>query len=327
MKRKMILIALTIIICGSINAQVLGNWRYNGIRQQTRQAQQAQIAQAKIQNNSEFNFQAKALMNVTAFSYVATFNVTQVGKDLKDVVEKSEFRIRQFISDLQMQGIDTNDINVDMISMVPVYDYTIEKRLFSKTYNEIPDGFELQKNILIKYKSSSNLDNIVKSAVLNEIYDLVKVDYFIENIEDIKDSLRKKTIAYLQKKLKDLSSLGINFDTLYKVFSEDYQTILPTEKYESYTAFSRPSFDNAIGRKAIVSDGKMNRIKKPKTMFYNPVSYTDFDIVVNPEILEPVVQFTYSVNIKYIIKEKKEIPKNTYMILTPDGKIQQIQIN
>ncbi|MBC8343657.1 MAG: SIMPL domain-containing protein, partial [Bacteroidetes bacterium] len=59
----------------------------------------------------------------------------------------------------------------------------------------------------------------------------------------------------------------------------------------------------------------------------NPVSYTDFDIVVNPEILEPVVQFTYSVNIKYIIKEKKEIPKNTYMILTPDGKIQQIQIN
>ena len=279
-----------------------------------------------FQNASEFNFQAKALMNVSAFTYVATFNVSQVGSDLKDVVSKSDDRISRFINELKRQGIDTNNITVDMISLIPVYDYEVEKRLFSKTYNEIPVGFELQKNILIKYDKSSKLDIIVKSAVTNEIYDLVKVDYYVDNIESIKDTLRKKTLAYFEEKLKDLSALGVDFDSLYTVFSEDYQTIMPHSKYENYIAFSRPSIDAAQGKSFFGVESKVRRSGKLKTMFYNPVSFKDFDIVINPVILEPVVQFTYSINIKFIIKEKRAIPKNKYMLLTPDGKIQQIQL-
>lgn len=320
----MTIVIMTIMLSGTVNAQVMGNWRYNGQRIEV--AQLPQIAQALVNNPSEFNFQAKALMNANTLSYVATFNVSQVGNDLKDVVTKSDDRIRNFIDDLIREGVDTNNITVDMISLIPVYDYEVEKKLFSKTYNEIPVGFELQKNILIKYDKSSKLDIIVKSAVLNEIYDLVKVDYYVDNIEGIKDTLRKKTILYLEKKLKDLSALGVDFDSLYTVFSEDYQTIMPHSKYENYIAFSRPSIDAAQGKSFFGVESKVRRSGKLKTMFYNPVSFKDFDIVINPVILEPVVQFTYSINIKFIIKEKRVVPKTKYMLLTPDGKIQQLQL-
>lgn len=323
MRLNFILGIMLILISKTGDAQVMGNWRYNG--QAVRPAQIQQIVNSVVSNDHEFNFQAKTLMNASTLAYVATFNISQVGNDLKDVVTKSENRIRGFIEDLKNIGIDTNDITVDMISMIPVYDYEVQKKFFSKSYNEIPVGFELQKNIIIKYDKNSYLDHIVRSAVNNEIYDLVKVDYFVDDIETIKDTLRKITLDYYQRKMSDLKTLGIGFDTLYQVFSEDYQTIMPHTRYNNYTAFSRPSLKAAQGKGIPVDDPLLKRSPKTQTLYYNPVSYTDFDIVINPVIQEPAVQFTYSINIKFIVKkEDNKKPDRQYFYMTPNGNIQQL---
>lgn len=325
MKTKMILFMLTGITSTAINAQVMGNWRYNGQPVQQRQIQQ--IVQTTVSGDTEISFKASALLNANTLAYVATFNVSQVGSNLKDVVSKSDDRIRGFIEDLKNIGVDTNDITVDMISMIPVYDYEVEKKLFSKSYNEIPVGFELQKNIIIRYDYNSQLDYIVKSAVNNEIYDLVKVDYFVDNIEGIKDTLRQRTLAYYHKKLSELNALGIDFDTLYPVFSENYQTIVPHSRYNSYTAFSRPSLHAMQGKTLLGTDNRVKNTTKLKTLYYNPVSYTDFDIVINPVVVEPVVQFTYDINIKFIIKsQEKPNPEKKYYFLNQNGNIQQLYL-
>ena len=66
-----------------------------------------------------------------------------------------------------------------MISFVPVYQYETEKKVFNrKTYNEVPAGFELKKNIHIKFSDPEQLNEFISILSNYEIYDLVRVDYF-----------------------------------------------------------------------------------------------------------------------------------------------------
>jgi len=45
--------------------------------------------------------------------------------------------------------------------------------LFSKTYTEVPKGFEMQKNLHIKFNDENLLDDIMTFAANNEIYDFI----------------------------------------------------------------------------------------------------------------------------------------------------------
>ncbi len=82
----------------------------------------------------------------------------------------------------QIAGHPDGDIYVDMVNFFPKYEYDVSKKLFSKkTYTEIPKGFELQKNIHIRYTAPALLDRIVTAAARQEIYDIVKVDYFVKD--------------------------------------------------------------------------------------------------------------------------------------------------
>jgi hypothetical protein len=75
--------------------------------------------------------------------------------------------------------VKEKDVFTDMLSFVPVYEIETTRKLFSKTYQEVPAGFEIQKNIHIKFTDARILDQLVTAAAKEEIYDLVKVDFFV----------------------------------------------------------------------------------------------------------------------------------------------------
>ncbi|MFC3158756.1 hypothetical protein ACFOEQ_09630 [Chryseobacterium arachidis] len=105
-----------------------------------------------------------------------------------------------------------------MISFVPVYQYNVEKKTSSKkTYNEVPAGFELKKNIHIKFTDPSQLNDFISILSKNEIYDLVRVDYFADSMENVRKELMNKAKLALQEKAKNLENiLGENFSTVGK---------------------------------------------------------------------------------------------------------------
>ncbi|MBK8581165.1 MAG: hypothetical protein IPL86_04800 [Flavobacteriales bacterium] len=51
-----------------------------------------------------------------------------------------------------------------MLSFVPVYEIETTRKFFGKTYQEVPAGFESQKNIHIKFTDARMLDQIVSAA-------------------------------------------------------------------------------------------------------------------------------------------------------------------
>ena len=218
-----------------------------------------------------------------------------------------------------MLGVTSTDFYVDVVSLVPIYEFEVEKKLFSKNYSEVPKGFELQKNIHISYVQSDLLDAILTAAARQEIYELVKVDYIVKSPEDAYKELRDKSIKNMNTKIKDFEQLGVKLDTVYRVISEGKGVAYPISRYQSYQSAQSTSLEKS-GR------GEVTKIRKPLAYYYNALPYDLFDIVVSPEYLEPVVQYTYKLKVRYIIKPDPVKERTKYLWLTPQGEVRTLKV-
>lgn len=271
-------------------------------------------------SNSDLFLSVKGLVNVKTDAYVAIFNVTQVGKTTNEVNSLMTERIEQALKAIKTKpGVK---VYIDMVSFVPVYEFEVEKKIFSrKTYNEIPSGFELKKNIHIKYTDPSLMSEIMTSFSGAEIYDLVRVDYISNNMEAIKKQLMAKAKKVLQEKLALYESLlTIGFDSLEKQLLDGFKVVLPTEMYRSYNAYSNSSLN-------LKRLSNIKRTKKSTTLYYQPILDKEFDFVINPIIIEPVIQVMYEVKLR-IKREKKTVQKKTkdYVLVTPNGDLKSLNI-
>ncbi|MFI5150510.1 MAG: hypothetical protein ACHQRM_12305 [Bacteroidia bacterium] len=261
-------------------------------------------ANAVIINDSVIEMGIKALMNVRADSYVAIFGITQVSETIDSCNRLMNERVNGFITRLVAMGIDKKEIYVDFVSQVPVFEYEVEKKLFSKKYNEIPKGFELKKNIHVGYHKSEVLDEMLSMAAKNEIYDLVKVDYIIDNVQAVNDTLRIQSVRALNRKMDDMKKLaGIKLNAKFEVVAEDQRCFYPIDRYRSYTAFNNVSLP--VIKKSAISSGYQS--PKSLSLYYDKLPYSNYEIVINPRVIEPEAQFTYNMRLRYTFKtELKE---------------------
>lgn len=263
-------------------------------------------------NDSTVRVSVKGLINALPDTYVATFNIVQTAGTAEMTDQMMRERLNKLKAKLLEAGIIASDISIDMISFVPKYEIETENRLFSKTYNEIPAGFEMQKNLSIRYKKSSRIDELVTIAAQSEIYDLVKVDCFSSDVESFKDSLRNKCILEVKNRVRSYEGLNLNLDTLKKVIGENFHVILPETRYSGYQAFARTSLKPE-------KKGLVNETVKSVSQYYQPVTYESFDVVMNPVVLEPMIQVTYQLDIIYLFK-----PMKNYYIITPIGESKKL---
>ncbi|MDQ0593540.1 putative secreted protein [Chryseobacterium ginsenosidimutans] len=266
----------------------------------------------------------KGLANIKAEQYIAIFSVTQVGENADEVNELIDKRINTSMAQIKLtKGVETY---VDMISFVPVYQYNVEKKIFSKkTYNEVPAGFELKKNLHIKFTDPTQLNAFISILSKNEIYDLVRVDYFSSTIESIRKELMNKAKLALQEKVKNFEAiLGESFATAKKNVNDGFRVTLPTEMYKSYEAYNSSSL-------ALTKFTNVNQVNKATTSYYQPILDKEFDFVINPVIHEPVIQVMYE--IKLTINREKEKEKktetkeiNNYILVTPTGEVKNLNL-
>lgn len=283
-------------------------------------------AAAKFVGDKIMIFEVNALYNAKANGYIVIFNITQLGKTAQDASQLLNKRFDSFVKGVQALGIPANQVFVDMVSMLPIFEYEEEKKLFSKTFVEVPKSFELKKNIHVSYKDARLLDKIVEVATKNEIYDLIKVDYFVESTENIYDQLRDRSVAYLNKKLVSFRKLGVKLDTNYRVITEKSSVSSPVDNYANYFVLS--STPNYISKR---NKANIKQLRKPSTRFYNQIPYKKFDIIMNPIVTEPMVQYSYNLKVKYLIREapKKRSQKvvKKYYLVTSDGSIKTLNVD
>lgn len=259
----------------------------------------------------------KALANLKADNYIAIFGITQSGKTTDEVNQLLNERINQISESLKsLSGVE---FYVDMISLVPSYEYETDKKIFSKkTYNEVPSEFELKKNIHVKFNNANTLNQIINIMSKNEVYDLAKVDYHSSVIDSIKKELATKSKTLLQEKIKNYESiLGETFASENKLLAEGFQIVFPLEQYKSYQAYSSNSTNIKRG-------GIVNHAAKSTTQYYQPITEKGFDIVINPIVLEPVIQVVYEISLK--IEKIPSKSNKEYLLVTPNGEIKSLTL-
>jgi len=179
-------------------------------------------------------------------------------------------------------------------------------------------GFEMQKNIHVSFTDINIVDELVTLAAKNEIYDLVKLDYFTDNPQAMYDTLREQSVDYLNKKLASFKKLNSILADEYHIVRESSNAIYPGTQYSDYDAFVTQSIE-AVKNKTVT------KIRKPKTVAYDQIPYNRFDIIINPDILQPVVQYIYTLQVKYTLQEPEK-KKGKYMLITPNGDLKQVPV-
>jgi uncharacterized protein YggE len=326
--RFTILLTLCLLPTAAIKAQDMGNARYgNNSNNNNYSLGREPLTNASAPLNDEesgVELKVQGLLNVVPSQYVAMFNVLQIGPTQADAERLLRERLASFTRGLRTAGFDTTTFRIDVISLVPRYETQPDNRLFSKRYNEVPAGFELQKTISIPYPRAGQLSTILALAGPAEIYDLVKVDCSVPDVQKAQEELRTACLAAFKAKERAYIAAGFRLDTLRKTFAEASNSVYPTSRYTRYQAAARPSFEAlrrgllGLGKAPTITEAAQNTV-----YYYAPVAYDHYDVVLNPVVTQPVVQFSYSFAARY---QPRHRGKNKYYFINAAGQAAPMRI-
>jgi uncharacterized protein YggE len=294
-----ILIVLLIIAAGHsiCLAQASGNVGYSqtGGSARARQNERNKRVLAKEDvppTASSMFIEANVLMNTLADEYVAVFGTSQECMTVAECNQKMDATVNQFSDELKRLGIGTEAIFVDFAAQNKIYGFQVTGDIAKERLV----GFELKKNISVHYKDKLLLDKLVIAASQAKIFDLIKVDYIVKDIASIQSRLTEEAARIIKQKAATHEKLlGIRLQPPAQVYAERYSTYYPTEMYDSYTAFESEDISGDYDRQKYT----VQRARKSRTFFFNALGADGFDRVINPIVIEPVVQFTLYLRVKY----------------------------
>jgi len=297
---KMTLLILTLAARVGV-AQVGGNVGYG---QAAGRARAEQNERAKRQLTREempptetaMFIDASVLMNVKADEFVATFGVVAEAETVAACQEKMNATIAAFTEALKPLGIGLEAILVDFTAETKVYDYKVEGSLA----REHLAGFELKKTVAVRYRDKALIDRLVVAASKAQIHDLVKVDYVVTDLAPIQERLAEAAAAVIKAKAARHERLfGIKHHAPPQVYAERSSAYFPTEMYDSYTASESEAVSGGPDRARTT----VQSLRKSRTFYYHPLNADGFDRVIDPVVLEPVVQFTLYLKLRYELEK------------------------
>ena len=304
MKRALIIWGV-IILAGQIDChgQVGGNIGYGqaGGKAKAEQNERAKrgITQFELPPSSTSMFvEASVLSNVKADEYVAVFGVTQENPTVAECIAKMEGRIQKLSGELKPMGVGDTDLFVNFVAQNWIYGFEVTGDIA----REKLVGFELKKNVMIHYRDRTLLDKLVAAAARSEIFDLIKVDYIVDDPKGVEQKLMEEAARVIKRKADRYEKLlDIKVRPPAQVYAERPATYYPTQMYDSYTAFE----SEAMGATANRQKYTVHSARKSRTFFFNGLDGDGFDSVINPVVTEPVVQFTLYLKVKYEIEQIK----------------------
>lgn len=334
---KTIVFLTTLCVLWSPSSAQINVDNYRAIEYKNWSSNQVQIKQQLNQLKAQWaagnnvSMDINLLMNIEATSYAAIFNVRQIAKTSLEVNTLLNNRIVAFKKALLERGIVNRNVTVEVISQVPIYGLRTFKKLFSKSQNEVPIGFELHKNITIVFNTYDALNDIVFEASKSEIYDLVKVDYFAENPYQYYDTMRQILTSYVDKLEKRYDEVGLDLDSFDRMLSEKTAAVYPIARYTPYSGLTRMSYDELLEKNHELS-APVRTIVSP-SMYYDYLPFDNFDIILHPKVVKPSIQYTMNMKIRFTQKQKVQVKTVTktevekkFFMITDDGQVKLIDV-
>jgi uncharacterized protein YggE len=302
MKKWLLTLALAASHASVCAAQASGNVGYaqSGGSNRAEQSERAKRSVARDDQPptaTSMFVEASVLANVRADEHVAVFGLMQECAAVPECNQKMDATVRAFLADLAPLGVGPSDAYVDFASQNKIYGF----RVAANVAREQLVGFELKKNVAVRYRDRDLLDKLILAAARHQIFDLIKVDYVVRDPSAVQNQLMEEAAKVIeQKAVRYTRLLGIKFHGPAQVYAERPSAYFPTEMYDSYTAFESESVERESYEESKMT---VHRARKSRTFFFNPLNADGFDRVINPVVIEPVVQFTLYLKVKYEIDQ------------------------
>lgn len=245
---------------------------------------------------NQYLIEAKVLHHVIADRYVAVFGLAQEEKTAEDANAKINRRIDNFRNALMSMGIPEKDIFVDLITQTRVYDF---KMTSPNQAEEKVEGIELKKNVHVKFTQMRLLENMMLAAAQEDIYDIVKVDYVIENTEELYAQMQSEALNVInEKKLLYMALEEKKYAGNPTIVQFQKGAIQPIHAYRNYTAHETNAVNFHVGRKSKADFVKLSA-RRMTTHYFEPLPEEQFDRVTNAFGVEPTVQLTLTLQVRY----------------------------
>lgn len=275
-------------------AQESGNRVYDRQQKRTTRPGDGSVYSTESRDIAVQFIDAYVLLNAPPDEFIAVFGVAQEGEQAVESNQKVNDLLESFINAIGKLGIKRTDIYVDFITQNRIYSFIPEN---SSLIREKLTGFETKKTVAVRYRDRALLEKLLLAAAQSSIFDLIKVDYIIHDMPQIRTRLFEQAVRVIQQKQEDYSRV-LNFPLRRQaIFTEKYDTKFPSELYQTYTAFESGTVDNNYSSSA----ARIIRARKSSTSFLDPLDSSDFDAVINPLGVEPMVQCTLYLKVKFWI--------------------------
>jgi len=285
-------VLFTLLACYISNAQISGNQVYGNNEQNYRSNENGKTISI---NNNTLSVSVSVLMNTKADGFVMTLGLNEEAETVKKCNAKINSRIDGFLNDIKALGIKKEAYYIDFIAQTKIYDFEVN----GTNANQIEKGFEIKKNIIISTKNISYLEKIITMASEYEIHDIIKVDYFNENANDIHYNLFDEALKMAEikkdKYLKSFRKKIVGTPDATEVFEIHF----PKNQYKTYQAYESSEVVNNYNNR---NTNYMKKIaRKNKSFYYDGISSAGFDKVINPNQTEVGIQYTITLTVSYKI--------------------------
>jgi uncharacterized protein YggE len=298
-----ILLLVLVVAAPAADAQVGGNVGYGQVSgrmkaEQNERSKRQMTREEMPPTESAMFIDASVLMNVKADEFVATFGVAETAETVDGCQSKMDATIAGFTAELKQMGIAPAAIFVDLTAQTKIYSYKIEGNLAREQLS----GFELKKTVAVRYRDKSLIDRLLLAAGRHKIYDLIKVDYVVSDLGPVHERLAEAAAEAIKAKAAGHARLlGVKLRPAPVVYAEKQSAYFPTEMYDSYVAGETEAVTGGPDRAMTT----VQSLRKSRTFHYNPLNADGFDRVIEPVVLEPVVQFTLYLKVKFEIESRR----------------------
>lgn len=288
--KKAFLILLIIGTCQLIAfGQESGNRNYN---RNTDARRKPPVSGIIYNNDGTVIIEAYVLLNAAPDEFIAVFGVAQEAPTAVESNQKVNTRIEQFLSAAVPLGVNRANTFVDFITQNRVYNFVKDS---DGTIRETVSGFETKKTIAIRYRDRPLLEKLLTAAAQASIFDLIKVDYIINDMTKIRSRLFEEAVRVVKQKEETYGrSLGMVIKR-NALLQETYDAHYPAELYQTYTAFEA----GAVESNYYNQNTRVIRERKSSTSYLEPLDRSAFDAVLNSMGIEPMVQCTLYMRVLY----------------------------
>ncbi|MFC4739892.1 SIMPL domain-containing protein [Flavobacterium ponti] len=276
-----------------VNAQISGNQVYGNSSSNYNNA--AHSNKTIVVNNNVLSVSISILMNSKADGFVMTLGLNEEAETVTLCNTKINSRIDGFLAKIKALGIKKEESYVDFISQTKVYDFTVD----GSTAQQFEKGFEIKKNIIITTANINHLEKIITMASEYEIHDIIKVEYFNEDTDQIHTNLFEQALEMADvKKDRYLKSFRKKIVGTPDA-NESFEVYFPKNQYKTYQAYESSEIQTHYNNRNTNYLKKLAR--KNKSFYYDGVSSAGFDKVINANQTEVGIQYTLTLTVSYKI--------------------------